>query len=292
MVDLNITLEEENLEKIMEDLKVPEAAGSMVEEKEDMDTNGDVLLKYKCDICNKRVMTSKGLKSHKSRMHEKSLQRVARESKQQFPCDMCDIKRNTEILLKSHIKLVHGHMQRNLSEMKRGTKTSHSPPSLLPPYKKVKENEDTIDEADLERRIVELRKPKAQSPENKIIAVQKKEIDKLNTLLMASGEVIANLEDENNHLNTKAEFYEEVAESLVTENESLLLKIQQIEEQRTQESSGKRVSFTIIPEQEEEREDDENLDQEETGIEEGNIEEEANNESDFRTQSKRKTYIV
>ena len=109
------------------------------EKTEDMDTYGDVVLKYKCDICNKRVMTNKGLKTHKSRMHEKSIERIERERKQQFSCDKCDIKRNTETLLKSHKKVVHGDIKRNLSEMRRGSNITISPPSLSPPFKKVKE---------------------------------------------------------------------------------------------------------------------------------------------------------
>ena len=231
MADLNLTIEEENLEKIIEGLKGQEAFDNKpkeeVEENEEMDTHGDVLLKYKCDICSKRVMTSKGLKTHKSKMHEKSLQRIERERKQQFSCDECDIKRDTEVLLKSHKKLVHGNIKRDLSEMRRETKSTRSPPSLSPPPKKVKEGEVSIDEDDLEERIEKLRNPKAE-----VIALQKKEIDNLNRLLEASGEVISNLENENNQLNAKAEFYEEVAESLVTENESLLLKLQQLDEQK------------------------------------------------------------
>ena len=246
-------------------------------------------------------MTSKGLKLHKSRMHEKSLERIERERKQQFKCDQCDIKRNTEILLKSHMKQVHGFMKRNLSEMKRGTKTTRSPPSLSPPNKKVKEDEITIDKDDLESIIEQLRIPKPKRPEHEVIEIQKKEIDNLNTLLTASGEVIANLEDENNHLNAKAEFYEEVAESLVTENESLLLKLQQLEEQRTHDikmPSGKRVSFNLDLEQEgEEEEEDEaegeeDLDREEIRKEDENIEAEAANETGFRKQSRKVTCIV
>ena len=74
---------------------------------------------------------------------------------------------------------------------------------------------------------------------------RQKEIDNLNRLLIASGEVIATLENENNHLNSKSEFYEEVAESL-TENESLLLKIQQLDEQINL-PPRKTVSFNIQP---------------------------------------------
>ena len=88
MVDLNITIEEANLKKILNKLKEPEVLENKPKEDvEEMDTYGNVLLKYQCDICKKRVMTSKGLKSHKSRMHEKSLQRIERERKQQFQCD-------------------------------------------------------------------------------------------------------------------------------------------------------------------------------------------------------------
>ena len=41
-----------------------------------MDTHGDVVLKYNFK---KRVMTKRGQKSHMSRMHEKSLQRIERK---------------------------------------------------------------------------------------------------------------------------------------------------------------------------------------------------------------------
>ena len=313
MVDLNITIEEENLEKIVQELKGPEMIEikpeEKVEENEDMDTYGDVLLKYKCDICNKRVTTSKGLKTHKSRMHEKSLQRLERERKQQYQCDECDIKRDTEVLLKSHKKLVHGNIKRNLSEMKRGSKTTHSPPSLSPPPKKVKENEDptnedinadikedinedvheSTNEDELDARIERLRTSKAE-----IISIQKKEIDNLNNLLSASGEVITNLENENNNLNAKAEFYEEVAESLVTENESLLLKLQQIKEQDNQ-PSGKKVSFNPEPfinvsELEEGEGNAEDWETEEE--EEKDVEDNTEQETGFRQQTGRVRCIV
>ena len=156
-----------------------------------MDTQGDVLLKYKCDVCYKRVMTSKGLKTHKSRMHEKSLQRIERERKQQFSCDECDIKRNTEILLKSHKKLVHGNIKRNLSEMRRETKSRPSPPSLSPPPKKVKEDEVSVNKDDLDERVeepskvkedddsineeeLEERINKLRNPKTEIIAIRRK----------------------------------------------------------------------------------------------------------------------
>ena len=72
MVDLNITIEEANLKKILNKLKEPEVLENKPkEEVEEMDTYGNVLLKYQCDIYKKKVMTSKGLKTHKSRMHEK-----------------------------------------------------------------------------------------------------------------------------------------------------------------------------------------------------------------------------
>ena len=140
MADLNITLEEDNLDKVIRELsetnpvKIPPK--EEVGDREDMDTHGDVQLKYECDICKKRVMTKKGLKSHKSRMHEKSLQRIEREKRQQFSCDQCDIKRSTDVLLRSHKKLVHGVIKRTLSEMRRGPKVTVSPPSLSPPAKK------------------------------------------------------------------------------------------------------------------------------------------------------------
>ena len=81
---------------------------------------------------------------------------------------------------------------------------------------------------------------------------KEKEMENLKQLLTASGEVIATLEEENNHLNAKSDFYEEVAEGLVIENETLLLKLQHIEEQKTQQnvvSPGKSVSFNLDPEQ-------------------------------------------
>ena len=85
MDDLNRTLEEENLEKVIKELSETNPAKIPPKEelgdREDMDTHGDVLLKYECDICKKRVMTKKGLKSHKSIMHKKSLQRIEREKK-------------------------------------------------------------------------------------------------------------------------------------------------------------------------------------------------------------------
>ena len=179
-------------------------------------------------------------------MHEKSIERIEREKKQKNSCDICDIKRNTETLLKSHKKAVHGDIKRNLSEMRRGPKITISPPSLSPPFKKVKEEVTIVGEDDLTERIEKLkkRKGKQQDPATsiknsniEIIAIQKKEIDNLNRLLTASGEVIANLENENNNLNSKSEFYEEVAEGLVIENESQLLKLQQLVEQ-TQENNS------------------------------------------------------
>ena len=257
-----------------------------------MDTQGDVLLKYKCDVCYKRVMTSKGLKTHKSRMHEKSLQRIERERKQQFSCDECDIKRNTEILLKSHKKLVRGNIKRNFSEMRRETKSRPSPPSLSPPPKKVKEDEVSVNKDDLDERVeepskvkedddsineeeLEERINKLRNPKTEIIAIQKKEIDNLNRLLTASGEVISNLENENNELNAKAEFYEEVAEGLVTENENLLLKLkhqkEKYETNLNDVPTSKSVKFNLEPEGEgEEREEDEGnvgvIAEEETGF--------------------------
>ena len=45
MSDLNLTIEEENLEKIIEGFKKPETAECKEEQIEDMDTHGDVLLK-------------------------------------------------------------------------------------------------------------------------------------------------------------------------------------------------------------------------------------------------------
>ena len=299
MTDLNITIEEQNLEKILQDLKDPEHESNppleVIDEKdEDMDTHGNVLLKYKCDICNKRVMTSKGLKTHISRMHEKSLQRIERERNQKYACDKCDIKRSTEVLLKSHMKLVHGHLKRSLSETGKGPKATISPPSRSPPSKKVKEEDALLEEEDLEKRIVKLKRPIQKGQEPILPQNKQKEIENLNRLLIASGEVIATLEGENNNLNSKAEFYEEVAESLVIENESLFLKIQQIEEQKIKQKN-KHVSFNIEPEQDayivEEGED--HVEEEEIEEEkEDDIEHKSEEETGFRQQSGRVTCIV
>ena len=178
------------------------------EKMEDMNTHGDVVLKYQCDICKKQVMTKKGLKTHIGRMHEKSLQRLEREKKQQFSCDECDIKRSTEALLKSHKKIVHGNIKRNLSEMRRGPKVTVSPPSRSPPSKKVKEDDITLEEEDLEKRIGNLRRPIAKRQDPELIQSKEMEIDNLKRLLTTSGEVIATLENKNNNLNNKAKFYE------------------------------------------------------------------------------------
>ena len=61
-IDLNITLEEENLENIIKELSVGNEAVHVKEEEEVMDTHGNVLLKYECDNCKKRVMTARELK--------------------------------------------------------------------------------------------------------------------------------------------------------------------------------------------------------------------------------------
>ena len=220
MSDLNITLEEENLEQIVEELK----RSNSLEDKDHMDTHNEtklgveneIILKYKCDICNKRVMTKKGLKLHISRMHEKSMERIERENKQRFACNKCDIKRSTNVFLKSHMKLVHGDLKRDLSEIRKRPKQAKaigSPPSLSPTSKKAKEEDITVEvensearveEDDLEARINDLRRPNTNALQNKI--------DDLERLLTASGEVIANLEQENNQLNAKAEFYVELAD--------------------------------------------------------------------------------
>ena len=272
--DLNITLEEENLDQLIKEISVPKAGATQGKE-EDMDmeveikveSQKDIVPKYNCDICNKYVMTAKGLKLHKIRMHEKSLQRLEREMKQNYSCDLCDIKRSSEVLLKSHMKIVHSHLKRDYSEMRK-PKTKHSPPSSSPPFKKVKENSPTqkvdqpkgeeenrtFDEEDLEARIEVLRRPRANTDDlsTTMVTKHKQEIDNLERLLTASGEVIANLETENNQLHAKAEFYEEVAEGLVVENESLLLKLQQKEEEKTQAKETvkrKEVSWDPIQEQ-------------------------------------------
>ena len=170
--ELNITLEEENLEQILKEIQGPgnnhNAGIKKVDETEDMDTHGNVLLKYKCDICNKRVMTSRGLKSHISRMHEKSLQRIEREGNQKFSWEKCDIKRSTEVLMKSHMKAVHGYLKRSLSEIKRGPKAVVSPPSRSPPTKKIKEEDNILNEEDLEERIDKLRRPKQKKNKSQI----------------------------------------------------------------------------------------------------------------------------
>ena len=271
-----------------------------------MDTHGNVLLKYECDICKKRVMTPRGLKSHKSRMHEKSLQRLERESKQQFSCKICDIKRNTEVLIKSHMKTVHGDLKRNLSEMRK-PKAKHSPPNLSPPAKKAKENDSTqeeedkiqveeedttFDEEDLNKRMELLKRPAANKEE--LNTKLTKEIDNLERLLTASGEVIANLENENNQLHAKAEFYEEVAEGIVIENESLILKIQQQKEEELSQKepmTRKEVTFNPVPDQRV-------FEEEEVEAREEQAEEEqvkakiVQEESGFRQQSERFTCIV
>ena len=301
MVNLDITLEEENIETILRELSGPQDVNTKQSEdgdkKEDMDTHEDILLKYECEICKKRIMTKKGLKLHKARMHEKSLQRLEREKSQIYSCDECDIKRSTEVLLKSHMKHVHGNIKRNLSEMRRGPKVTRSPPSLSPPSKKPKEDNSELEEEELEKRIENIRRPRPKKKEPELQADNKKEIDNLKRLLSASGEVIATLEDENNHLNTKAEFYEEVAEGLVIENESLLLRLQQKEEQETHKNvlpPVKNVTFNLDPEQNiYEREEGED-----TGTEGETVEEKKNEESvaevqtGYRQQSGRATCIV
>ena len=200
MTDLNITLEEENLEQIQEEVKGYEmdqtTPNKEEENTEDMDTHGDILLKYECDIWKKKVMTKKGLKIHKNRMHEKSLQWLERERKQQFSCDECDIKRNTEILLKNHKKLVHDNIKKNLSEMRRGLKTISSPTSPSPPTKKEKENSISLEKEDLERK-KSLRRPRPKNQEPVLHDKNQKEIVNLKNILTASGEVIANVKDEN-----------------------------------------------------------------------------------------------
>ena len=90
-------------------------------------------------------MSARGLKSHKSRMHEKSFQRLERERKQQLSCEIFDIKRSTKDLIKSHLKTVNGDLKRNLSEMRR-LKAKHLPPSSSPPAKKAKEYNSTLEE--------------------------------------------------------------------------------------------------------------------------------------------------
>ena len=146
----------------------------------------------------------------------------------------------------------------------------------------------------MEKRIKKLRRPQTKRKEPK--TQSDKEMENLKRLLTASGEVIATLEDENNHLNGKA--YKEVAEGLVVENESLLLKIKQMEEKKIEQnnaSPSKSVSFSLDPEQNiDERE--ENLDEEEIGDEDRDVEEVANkhdnNDAEFRQQSGRVTFIV
>ena len=89
MSDLNITLEEENLEQIVEELK----RSNSLEDKDHMDTYNEtklgvengIILKYKCDICNKRVMTKKGLKLHISRMHEKAWKELKEKNNNVLP---------------------------------------------------------------------------------------------------------------------------------------------------------------------------------------------------------------
>ena len=296
-----LTLEEENLENIIKELSVKSVTIDVKEKVEDMDTH--VLLKYECDICKKIVMTPS---RHKSIMHEKSLQRLERESKQQFFCEICDIKRNTEVLIKSHMKTVHGDLKRNLSEMRK-PKAKHSPPNLSPPAKKAKENDSTqeeedkiqveeedttFDEEDLNKRMELLKRPAANKEE--LNTKLTKEIDNLERLLTASGEVIANLENENNQLHAKAEFYEEVAEGIVIENESLILKIQQQKEEELSQKepmTRKEVTFNPVPDQRV-------FEEEEVEAREEQAEEEqvkakiVQEESGFRQQSERFTCIV
>ena len=135
----------------------------------------------------------------------------------------------------------------------RRPKAKHSPLSLSPPAKKVKENDSTLeegsktqdeekdtsfDEEDLDKRMEMLRRPTANIEElNKKL---QRQIDNLQRLLTASAEAIDNLENENNQIHSKAEFYLEVAEGLVTENENLLLKIQQQQEEEDREEGQKR----------------------------------------------------
>ena len=73
-------------------------------------------------------------------------------------------------------------------------------------------------------------------------------MEDLERFLTASGEVIANLEEENNQLHAKAKFYEEVAEDLTIKNQSLLLKLQQKEEEYSiKQEFNKRIEVTFEP---------------------------------------------
>ena len=94
------------------------------------------------------------------------------------------------------------------------------PPNPSPPHKKVKENNTSQEEEDLEKRMEALKRPKDNQPEANTSLVTKlqNKIEDLERFLTASGEVIANLEEENNQLQAKAEFYEEDAEDLTIEN--------------------------------------------------------------------------
>ena len=73
MNNLNITLEEEKLEKIFTELYGPKAEEVEANIDANEEVHKDIVLRYKCDICNNRVMIPKGLKLHMNRMHEKSL---------------------------------------------------------------------------------------------------------------------------------------------------------------------------------------------------------------------------
>ena len=243
-------------------------------------------------------MTKKGLKLHISRMHEKSMERIEREKKQRFACNKCDIKRSTDVLLKSHMKLVHGDLKRDLSEMRKRpkrTKAIASPSSLSPPSKKAKKEDTTVEEEnsearieedDLEARINDLRIPNTNT--------QQKKIDDLERLLTASGEVIANLEEENNQLNAKAEFYVELAEDLTIENESLVLQLQQAREEElpNKEANSKKVIFNPVPEQREFEVEEVATGEDERGEEVEVTEKEVQGETGFRQQGGRVTCIV
>ena len=122
----------------------------------------------------------------------------------------------------------------------------------------------------------------------------KKKIDDLERLLTARGEVIANLEQENNQLNAKAEFYVELAEDLTIENESLVLILQQAREEELpkKEANSKKVTFNPVPEQREFEVEEGATVEDERGEEEEVTEKEVQGETGFRQQGGRVTCIV
>ena len=137
----------------------------------------------------------------------------------------------------------------------------------------MKEDDITLEEEDLEMRIENIRRPRVKKQEPEVGQSKQKEINDLKRLLLASGEVIATLENKNNNLNNKAEFYEEVAEGLVTENKSLL-RLQQMQEKKIQENnliSGKSVSFDLEPEHNASESVEEEDDREEEEFEEDEV---------------------